>query len=97
MLSLLPRGQYAVAGGVPGATRRPRPSGYTPVMTRTALALAPLTTLLVLLAAGPAGAADDPNPTESSASGFPIALVVLAVVATVFALVVRARNQKKSR
>ena len=60
----------------------------------TSLFLAPLTTVLVLFAA-PA-AAQDPNPTDSSASGFPIALVVLAVVATVFALVVRARNQKRN-
>ena len=65
-------------------------------MTRTPLALGPLTALLVLLAAGPATAAD-PNPTNSSASGFPIALVVLAVVAAVLALVVRARNQRRDR
>lgn len=61
----------------------------------TPLLLAPLTAVLVLLAAAPA-AAQDANPTDSSASGFPIALVVLAVVATVFALVVRARNQKRN-
>ena len=52
-------------------------------MTRTPLTLGPLTALLVLLAAGPA-AAQDANPTDSSASGFPIALVV------------RARNQKRN-
>ena len=57
------------------------------------LTLAPLTAVLVLLAAAPAQAAA--NPTDSSASGFPIALVVLAVVATVFALVVRSRSQKR--
>ena len=56
------------------------------------LTLAPLTAVLVLLAAAPAQAV---NPTDSSASGFPIALVVLAVVATVFALVVRSRSQKR--
>ena len=47
----------------------------------TPLTLAPLTAVLLLLAAAPAQAAA--NPTDSSASGFPIALVVLAVVATV--------------
>ena len=61
----------------------------------TPLLLAPLTAVLVLLATAPAGA-QDANPTDSSASGFPIALVALAVVATVFALVVRARNQKRN-
>lgn len=63
-------------------------------MTRIPLTLGPLTALLVLLAAGPA-AAQDADPTTSATSGFPIALVVLAVVATVFALVARSRNAKR--
>lgn len=64
-------------------------------MTRTPLTLGPLTALLVLLAAGPA-AAQDADPTTSATSGFPIALVVLAVVATIYALVVRSRNAKRN-
>ena len=59
------------------------------------LALAPLLVLvLAVLPAGPAHAAET-TPGGSSALGFPIALVVLAVVATVFALVMRARSKKR--
>lgn len=57
-------------------------------------ALAPaLAPLLLLLLAGPA-VAQDTTPGGSAMTGFPIALVVLAVVASVFAIVVRNRKQK---
>ncbi len=56
-----------------------------------ALALVPL---FVVLLAGPASATDT-TPGGSASVGFPIALVILAVVATVFALVVRNRKQKR--
>ncbi len=77
-------------------TVAPSRSGYGDAMA--VLALVPL--LLALLAA-PAAAADllaqDTTPGGSAFSGFPIALVVLAVVATVFALVWRSRKQKRQR
>lgn len=43
-----------------------------------------------------ASSPEDTTPGGSAALGFPIALVVLAVVATVFALVKRASSKKKS-
>lgn len=54
------------------------------------VALVPLALLLLL--AAPASAQDGGNPADT---GFPIALVVLAVVAVVFALVWRAVSKKR--
>lgn len=53
-----------------------------------------LTLSLVLLLASPAYA-QDTTPGGSAFSGFPIALVVLAVVATVYALLKRRSNARK--
>ena len=55
-------------------------------------ALAALLPLSLLLLASPASAQDSRNDAEI---GFPIALLILAVVATVFALVWRAVSKKK--
>ena len=55
-----------------------------------ALALLPLS--LVLLLAGPASAQDSDNPADV---GFPVIMLVLIVVATVFALVWRTVSKKK--
>jgi membrane protein implicated in regulation of membrane protease activity len=59
-------------------------------MPAAVVALVPAALLLVL--AGPAAAQDSDNPADV---GFPIALLVLAVVAVVFALVWRAVNKRK--
>lgn len=47
---------------------------------------------VLLLLAAPAAAQDNGQPAET---GFPIALVVLAVVATAFALIWRAVSKRK--
>ena len=82
------------AGLSRAALRRPRSErrerGTGPTMA--ALALIPL---FVVLLAGPAAAATDTTPGGSAFVGFPIALAILAIVATVFALVVRNRKQKR--
>lgn len=57
-----------------------------------ALACLPLTPALLLLLAGPAAAQQADQPADV---GFPIVLVVLAVVAVVFALVWRAVSKKR--
>lgn len=56
-------------------------------------ALLALVPAVLLLLAGPASAQGADNPADV---GFPIAMLVLAVVAVVFALVWRAVSKKKS-
>lgn len=51
-----------------------------------------LTAAVVLLLAGPAAAQDNGQPAET---GFPVALLVLAVVAVAFALVWRAVSKRR--
>ena len=51
-----------------------------------------LTPALLLLLAGPAAAQDADSPADT---GFPIALLVLAVVAVVFALVWRTVSKRR--
>lgn len=58
-------------------------------MSAVPLALA---SVVLLLLAGPASAQDGGNPADV---GFPIVMLVLAVVAVVFALVWRAVNKNK--
>lgn len=58
-------------------------------------ALAPLA--LVLLLAAPARAGVDETPGGSAATGFPVALVVLGVVAVVVALVWRTVSKRKGQ
>ena len=64
-----------------------------PLLTALALALGLVSVTALPAAAGPSIGATMNDPS----TGFPIALVVLAVVATVFALVWRARGQRKDR
>ena len=55
----------------------------------------PLVVLVLVLVAAPASASGPSGVDDSAATGFPIALAVLAVVATILALVWRAVSKKK--